>query len=328
MSIIRAMLLADKVPHALLFTGPAGVGKSLAATLLAAGILCGGTGAKPCGVCQACLVFNRSAHPDFVLVRPDGRAIKIDQIRRLQHFAALTPAMGLRRVCLIEEAELMTVQAANSLLKLLEEPPPGFVFILVAGIAQPLLPTILSRCQKIQFQPLASSLLAQTLIARGYVPAAAKVAARLSGGRMGAALELLAPEGLMNRNKAIELLDSLREKRLAAVWERALTLDSLDTKEVVGILEFLVYLLRDIVLVAGRHSEHLIYNTDCMAQLKDWAGHWPEKQNILAIRAVKDTIRAIHGNANTRLAIEALLLHLQDLTEKEIKYVDSSGNPL
>lgn len=316
MRIIRAMLLADTVPHALLFTGPAGIGKSLAGNLLAAGILCGGTGAKPCGVCQACRLFGRSAHPDFALVRPDGRAIKIDQIRTLQHFAAFTPALGLRRVCLIEDAELMTVQAANSLLKLLEEPPAGFVFILVAGIAQPLLPTILSRCQKLSFQPLAAGLLAQALAAKGYVPEAANVAARLSGGRMGTALELLAPGGLINRDKAMALLDSLQDKGLAAVWDQALALDSLDTKDVVGILEFLVCLLRDIVLVAGRHSEHLLYNSDCIPQLTGWAEAWPEKQNLLAISAVKDTLRAIRGNANTRLAIEALLLNLKDLAEK------------
>ncbi len=314
--IIRAMLLADKVPHALLFTGPAGVGKSLAGTLLAAGILCGGGSGKPCGACPACIMFDRGAHPDFILVRPDGRAIKIDQIRNLQHFAALTPAMGLRRVCMIEEAELMTVQAANSLLKLLEEPPPGFVFILVSGTAQPVLPTILSRCQKLQFQSLPAGLLAQALIDKGYRPEAANVAARLSGGRMGTALELLAPEGLMNRNKAIELLDSLRDKRMAAVWGQALALDGLDTKEVLEILDFLVYLLRDIVLVAGSHSEHLIYNMDCSSQLKGWADTWPERQSIMAVSAVKDTMRAIHGNANTRLAIEALLLKLKDLAEK------------
>ncbi|MDF2876270.1 MAG: holB: polymerase delta subunit [Sporomusa sp.] len=326
--ILRGMLLADRMPHALLFTGPAGIGKSLAGKLLAAGILCGGDSNRPCGFCQACIMYNRTAHPDFTLVRPDGRAIKIDQIRALQHFAALAPAVGSRRVCIIEDAELMTVQAANSLLKLLEEPPPGFVFILVAGMAQPLLPTILSRCQKIQFQPLAANTLVQALIARGYAPEAANVAARLSGGRMGAALGLLAPDGLLARNTAAELLDSLLDSGMEPVWDRALRLDGLETKEVVGILEFLVYLLRDVILIAGRYSEHLLYNSDCIPRLNGWAANWSEGQSMLAISAVKNTIRAISGNANTRLAVEALLINLKDLAEKEIKYADSSRYPL
>ncbi|HWR42870.1 DNA polymerase III subunit delta' [Sporomusa sp.] len=314
--ILRTMLFADKMTHALLFAGPAGIGKSLAGKLLAAGILCSGSSTKPCGHCQACIMYSRAAHPDFTLVRPDGRAIKIDQIRALQHFAALAPAAGLRRVCLIEDAELMTVQAANSLLKLLEEPPPGFVFILVAGTAQPLLPTILSRCRKIQFQPLAAGTLAQALVVKGYAPEAANVAARLSGGRMGAALGLLAPEGLAARNTAAELLDSLQDNGMEAVWDKALKLDSLEPKEVVVILEFLIYLLRDVVLIAGRHSEHLLYNIDYVPKLNSWADNWSEGQSISAISAVKNTIRAISGNANTRLAVEALLINLKDLAEK------------
>lgn len=310
------MLAADRIPHALLFSGPAGIGKSLIATLLAAGILCGGNSDRPCGYCQTCILFNRNAHPDFTLVRPEGATIKIDQIRALQHYAALAPSVSSRRVCIIEDAELMTVQAANSLLKLLEEPPPGFVFILVAGTAQPLLPTILSRCRKLQFQPLAASILAKALEARGHVPEAANVAARLSGGRMGTALRLLAPDGLAARNMAADLLENLHDSKMTAIWDKALKLDSLETKEIVTVLEFLLYLFRDIVLVAGRHSERLIYNSDLVPKISRWAVNWSEGQGISAINAVKNTIRAIGGNANTRLALEALLINLKDLAEK------------
>ena len=210
----------------------------------------------------------------------------------------------------------MTVQAANSLLKLLEEPPPGFVFILVAGTAQPLLPTILSRCLKLQFQALNVSILAQALVARGHLPEAADVAARLSGGRMGTALGLLAPDGLTARNMAADLLDNLHNSKMTDIWEKVLKLDSLESKEIVAVLEFLIYLFRDIVLVAGRHSEHLVYNSDLVPKIADWGVNWSEGQGISAINAVKNTIRAIGGNANTRLALEALLINLKDLVEK------------
>ncbi|WP_371376273.1 DNA polymerase III subunit delta' [Sporomusa aerivorans] len=315
-AMVKAMLSSGNLPHALLFTGPLGVGKSLIAQILAAGILCSSDYDKPCGHCQSCMQFNRGAHPDFILVRPDGANIKIDQIRLLQHFAALSPAISHGRVCLIEDTELMTVQAANSLLKLLEEPPPGFVFILVAGTSKPLLPTILSRCRKISFQQLPADVLAQALVNQGYSSDAAVVAARLSGGRMGKALSLIKAEGLESRTTAVELINCLYNRDRMAVWEQAARLESLDNKDIVIVLEFVLYLLRDVLLVAGRYDEQLIYNIDLESKLAAWAGIWSENACMAALSAVRDTIRAIGGNANTRLALEELLIKLRDLVEK------------
>lgn len=315
-SLCKAMLSSGKLPHALLFTGPAGIGKSLTAKLLAGGILCTDNHGKPCGQCQSCLLYDRSAHPDFTLIRPDGATIKIDQIRAVQHFASLAPSISPGRVCLIEDAELMTVQAANSLLKLLEEPPPGFVFILVAGTLKPLLPTILSRCRQIRFYPLPVGELEQALGNRGFNPEAATVAARLSGGRMGKALTLMEPQGLAAREMAVQLFDSLQNRDMTAIWDQAAKLDSLETKELLNMLDFFLYLLRDVLLVAGGYSEQLIYNIDLGQQLARWASEWPEGRGLAAINTVKDTIRAIGGNANTRLAIEELLIKLRDISGK------------
>ncbi|WP_425059633.1 hypothetical protein SCACP_02250 [Sporomusa carbonis] len=314
--ILQAMLASGKVPHALLFIGAAGIGKSLVARLLAAGLLCGNSSAKPCGHCQACLMYSHGAHPDFTLVCPDGASIKIDQIRALKQFAALAPSVSSGRVCIIEDAEFMTVQAANSLLKLLEEPPPGFVFILVAGTAQPLLPTILSRCRKIQFQPLPPTILAEALVSKGYAAESAVVAAKLSGGRMGKALGLLAPDGLAARDMAAGMIEGLSGQDTVNIWNMASQLDGLETKEILTVLGFLLYLFRDMVLLAGKHNEQLLYNIDLAPKLVAHTAKWPEGQSLAALGAVKDTIRAISGNANSRLALEALLIHLKDLAGK------------
>lgn len=312
---LRALVAADKIPHALLLVGPTGIGKSLIARLVAAGALCGGQD-SPCGRCQACTMFSRGAHPDFTLVNPDGKTIKIDQIRALQHFAALMPVVSLRRVCIIEDAEVMTVQAANSLLKLLEEPPSALIFILVAGTSQPLLPTVLSRCRKIQFQSLPAAMLANALAAKEYAPETAQVAARLSGGRMGAALNLLAPDGFAARGRAIELLDSVLGSERAPVWYKAAQLDNLESKAIVEVLDFLIYLFRDIVIFAGRHGHQLLYNIDLAPELAGWAENCSEDQGIKAVGIIKNSVRAIGGNANTRLTLEALLINLRDLIEK------------
>lgn len=313
---VKTMLSTGKMPHALLFAGPAGIGKSLLAKLVAAGILCSSDDGKPCGHCHSCLLFSRSAHPDFTQITPDGIAIKIDQIRLLKNFAALTPAVGTGRVCLIEDAELMTVQAANSLLKLLEEPPPGLVFILIAGTGKPLLPTILSRCRKVLFHALPTSVLEQALVDKGNEPAAAAVAARLSGGKMGKALALLAPDGLASRDMAVQLLASIEQADMTAVWEQTTKLAGLEPRNIVTVLEFFLYLLRDLLVVAGQYGEQLLYNIDLVQELAGLVPAWPESRCLVAVAAVKNTIRAIEGNANTRLALEELLINLKDWSGK------------
>jgi DNA polymerase-3 subunit delta' len=326
--IIRAMLAADRMPHALLFSGPSGIGKALTAKLTAAGILCTAGGDKPCGCCQSCLLFNRGAHPDFIQVVPDGATIKIDQIRMLKSFAALTPSVGAGRVCLIEDAEVMTVQAANSILKLLEEPPNGLVFILTAGTGKPLLPTILSRCRKISFCLLPAAALEQALVQKGYAADTAAVIAHLSGGRMGKALALLAPDGLEFRDMALALLRDIQQQDMAAVWSQSSKLSSLAAKDLISVLEFFLYLLRDLLVVAGGYGEQLLYNIDLVQELAGRAADWPERRSMAAVTAVKNTMRALEGNANGRLALEDLLINLKDWQEKGVQYVNSSRYPL
>lgn len=325
---IRAMLSTEKMPHALLFAGPAGIGKTLTAKLTAAAILCSSEGSEPCGHCQACLLFKQGSHPDYIQVVPDGATIKIDQIRQIKGFAALSPSLGAGRVCLIEDAELMTVQAANSILKLLEEPPSGFVFLLTAGNSKPLLPTILSRCRKISFHLLPASVLEQALMDKGYEQLDAAVAARLSGGRMGKAIDLLAPDGLAFRTMAVELLNDIHHQDMMSIWNQATKLSGLTGKELTSVLGFFLYLLRDLLVVAGQYGEQLLYNIDLEHKFSELAPQWPESRSMAAVAAVKDTMRALDSNANARLALEELLINLKDWQEKGEQYVNSSRHSL
>ena len=132
---LRHMAESGRMPHALLFAGPRGVGKFLAARIFAAALLCGGQ-ARPCGVCPSCRAAAAGAHPDWSVVQPDGQAIKIEQVRALQGVLATAPVLAKRRVALFDDAEKLTLEAANSLLKLLEEPVGETVFLLVSGSRQ------------------------------------------------------------------------------------------------------------------------------------------------------------------------------------------------
>jgi len=154
---LRLARQLDKLPHALLFSGPAGLGKNAFAMELARSLLCAQpspTG-EACGACKNCYLFAAGTHPDLFAIAPleEGKAILIDQIRSLGEFLALRPHTAMRKVVVLAPAEVMNLHASNSLLKLLEEPPLGSYFILVCKQAARLAPTILSRCVRVEFCP-------------------------------------------------------------------------------------------------------------------------------------------------------------------------------
>ncbi|HWR39517.1 MAG TPA: DNA polymerase III subunit delta' [Patescibacteria group bacterium] len=313
---LQGMVARGNVPHALLFVGPAGIGKQVAAQVTAAALLCVGDTVRPCGTCPSCRLNQRQVHPDLLRIGPDGAAIKIDQIRGLQHEAALAPVMGERRVCIINDAELMTTQAANSLLKLLEEPPPGFLFILVAQDSRPLLPTILSRCCRLRFSVLPGDLLIRTLREQGQEESAAAVAARLSGGRLGKALEILQPDGLMSRNQAMEWLVQISNEQGPLENKDTVNVEQLSSREAVPLLQRLLVLLRDLLLLCGKHDQQLIFNLDLVPRLTALMPRWTEPGLLAAMERVRATQRAVNGNANVRLSLEALWIRLDELVKR------------
>lgn len=174
-SKIREQLLGqglDRLPHAMLLVGPAGVGKAAFSEQLATLLLCESATAEltACGNCQACRWLDAGNHPDFRRVAPDGDdeteegasektkkrgpgTIRIDQIRELESFVFVGSHRNGRRVVLVTEADAMNGAAANSLLKILEEPPSSVYFILISSRTKSLLPTIRSRCRVIAFGP-------------------------------------------------------------------------------------------------------------------------------------------------------------------------------
>jgi DNA polymerase-3 subunit delta' len=183
---VLGLLEADTAApaHAYLFVGPANVGKATVARKFAAALLCG----EEAGCRRR---VEAGVHPDAVVVEPDGRtSLGVDRARSTVALAALTPVEGKRQVFLIEEAGLMNDEAANALLKTLEEPPPSTVFILVADSIESLPPTIASRCRTVMFGRVTEDEIEEGLVALGATPEQAGNAARISGGRPGLAVAL------------------------------------------------------------------------------------------------------------------------------------------
>ncbi len=180
---------AGRIAHAFLLSGPHGVGKKSCAALMAQAILC--TSEEPaCGVCPECKKFLAGLHPDVHIIEPDGRSVKIDQIRDLRKQIALKPFSGSRHIVIIHQADRMTTEAQNALLKSLEEPEGGTVFFLVTEQQGTMLQTIVSRCRPLRIFPLDIKKCAAALAEKGILPEKAEKLAGWAQGSVGRALEI------------------------------------------------------------------------------------------------------------------------------------------
>ncbi len=194
--ILTRAIAADRVPHAYLFTGPAGVGKFLAARALAMTLNCAESGEDACGECLSCRKIMRSSHPDvFVLSPPEKKKnIAVDAVRELMRRLLTRPHEGRAKVAIIDPADTMTESAANALLKTLEEPRPGAFLVLISSAGSSLLSTVRSRCQQIRFRALPTDVVETLLMDSGTSPEDAAVAASLSNGSMAQAATYLSED--------------------------------------------------------------------------------------------------------------------------------------
>ncbi len=197
---------AERPHHAYVLAGPEGSGKSLVARAFVASLLCPDGG---CGTCRDCTLALREHHPNEFIVEPEGRDIHIDTIRdEVWHHAYRTAPEPGRKVFVIREADRLSPPAADTLLKVLEEPPLDTVFLLLSARAQELPDTVLSRCHVVVFAALPESFVVRELEQEGVDRTRAQLVARLSGGNLGRARRMATdPEGLAFRDVAASALD-------------------------------------------------------------------------------------------------------------------------
>jgi DNA polymerase III subunit delta' len=201
--------------HAYLFAGPEGSGKQLAARAFAAALLCHRGG---CGRCRDCRLALDDRHPNLLLLEPEGRDIRVGDgpdddgtARWMVSRAYLTPPEPGRKVFRLDQADRMTEEAADVLLKALEEPPADTVILLSSARPDEVPETVRSRCQTVTFHPLAEAFVVGTLTEEGVEEGRARVAARVAGGNLGRARRIAVdPEGLRFRDSALEALGDAR----------------------------------------------------------------------------------------------------------------------
>ncbi|MBC7235486.1 MAG: DNA polymerase III subunit delta' [Chloroflexi bacterium] len=303
--LLRRSLAGGRLAHAYLITGPEHIGKTHLALEFAAALVCEGDDA-PCHRCVACGQVAQGQHPDVLQVEPDGSHFKIDQVRGLQYDLALSPREAKRRVCILTNFERATTEAANALLKTLEEPPPHVVLIVTATDASLLLPTIVSRCQLLALRIVPRPLIEEALLERTEDAALARLLSSLAGGRVGWALEaLVQPDLLQQRQEDIRrlwhLLSADRAQRLESAEELA------KRQNIGELLAVWQVWWRDVVLLHGG-CEELVVNQDLRRELGLVAAACTAEQSGAALRYIARMPEQLEHNVNARLALEALLL--------------------
>lgn len=229
-----------RVNHAYLFSGPSAVGKFMVARTLAAAVLCPRGG---CGECNVCRRVIQEVHPDVTVIRPAGKNIPVETIRKMRMDAYRKPSESERRIFIVKSAERMWEEGASTLLKVLEEPPANVVFVLVTANRQALLPTIRSRCQELRFSRVPLEELKDYIVEKkGVDPQDASLIVRLTGGVLGRALDWCdEPWRLERRDRVVRAARALRRADLNQTMEMAGGL----VKEIESPLDELVSSYRD-----------------------------------------------------------------------------------
>lgn len=308
---LRQIIERKSLPGAMLFTGPESVGKYLVAVSFAMAVNCDereDSNIYGCGICGSCHRIEAGIHPDVLTVRPDGNHIKIGQIRDLIEKISTRPKEASTRFVMIDGVSLMTVEAANALLKSLEEPPLNTVFILISSSMLSVLPTIRSRCCNIGFMPLETESVEHILSGKlEYSHEVASSASLMSDGGVRsavAAIEKGWSERLFWLCSETAALKTMSLPVILALAEE-MTRKGDDIKTA---LEIIKGFFRD--LAVFRYKPDSIRSRDSIAVLGRAARYYEDHELVSILEKVHEAQRSLELNAVSRLAVETLFLKI------------------
>jgi DNA polymerase-3 subunit delta' len=320
--LLQSYLERAGLPPALLFVGERGIGKATVAQTFVATLFCSdrpAKGGEPCGQCLACRKIVRGTHPDFLSIVPEeeGSDIKIDQIRAMQNRIIFPPMEATRSVVVIDPADAMTLAAANSLLKTLEEAPSYLLFLLICSRVDALPETVRSRCQTVAFHTPAFSQLETLLMQkRGWSTADARLVAAFCGGRIGEALSATvesarAAESDLHTQVAEETLADY--SKLLATAKRAAESDA----SFQAGLRYLSGWFRDVLVLQAMPAPEAVDPSSLVYawrqdELAKWAVRSSPYQVGRFLARIEELQKAQARNVNNHLAMETLLMELRD----------------
>ncbi len=300
----------QSLPCAYLILGPPHTGKTTLALDFACLMNCEGK-ERPCGSCHSCCRITSGKHPDVVVIKAlEGKEeVGIDQIRGMEREAFIPPFEGIAKTFIIQER--LSLEAANSLLKTLEEPPPKVLFILTSSHREALPLTILSRCSQVELCPLPFSVVQEELEDRGVPEDRARLLAHLSGGRIGWAMSALRDEGVVSRREEV-LKDLVRRVELST-GQRLRDLNI--PRNLDELLNLWEELWRDVLLFQARVPD-FIRSLDMMPEIKHAASKLKLSQVVHFLLLLSKARENLKKNANPRISLELLLINMPRLEEK------------
>jgi len=322
-SLLRRSLDKGIVAHAYLFTGPPHIGKMTLALDLARALNCEAT-KPPCGECVSCQKIDQGKHADVQIIglnsindtSGDKRQaeISIDQIRQLQHSANLPPFEGRCKVFIIDRAEFLSIEAANCLLKTLEEPESRVVFVLLADKSSFIPETVVSRCQWLKLAPVAAGEVETTLVSHwGVEPQKARLLARLCKGCIGWAISAVENEDFLvrhyeMRDKITDIMFAGNEERFAYAAQLAAQF-SQKRDAVQEVLCLWLDLWRDMLLIKAGFGEAII-NIDFEDKLNRWVEGYSLGDVKVFISDIQAAREQLMQNASPYLVLEVLMLNM------------------
>ncbi|UCE17409.1 MAG: DNA polymerase III subunit delta' [Gemmatimonadota bacterium] len=336
--ILAASAHKNRIPHAFLFYGPEGVGKDAMACALAKHLNCSD---PPCHTCSSCLKISKGQHPDVKMLfphpsslkpeeigalirekaqQPYGKAtftkqasISIETVRELQRTLPYRPYEGTYKVVIMSDADKMTIEAANALLKTLEEPPAATLLILTTGRPHALLPTIVSRCQKVRFDPLKDEEVEKVLIEKHEAdPAKARFASRLAAGNYWKAQEFLNEDIHRLRDEALNIFVTAMSGGIAQIVETAAGITNrFYGDELKDVLRIALLWSRDLLLLHEKKEDREIVNIDRITALRKYIEQYSSSEIHNWIDELKETLELIDRNVNQHLALIGLMLQLE-----------------
>lgn len=299
---LRLALERGRVPSSLIFGGPEGVGKTAMALTLAKALNCRTLTSDSCDECPSCRAIDAGNHPDVMVLAAEVKDVKIEQTRLVKHLARLRPMSGKRRVFIVGEAEKMNDASANSMLKVLEEPPVFSHVILVTPSPHLLLPTIRSRCRALTFSAIAREEIEKILVERDFSTEQARVLALLVDGNLDRALDLGWDEVQALREESWALFEALDSTdRASRFLDRFGAVPKAVQEEFGEVLEVFSSFVRDILLLRLGGDPALLLNPDFEARLREASASWSAPRALGVLGDLDGVLAGLRGNLNKGL---------------------------
>lgn len=312
---IQNVVEQDKVSHAYILNGEKGSGKKMLASLFAMTLQCEKHGSEPCGECHSCKQARSGNHPDIIKVQHEKpNTISVDDIRvQINNDIGIKPYSSPYKIYIIPEAELLTVQAQNALLKTIEEPPEYAVIFLLTENAESLLPTIMSRCVMLKLRNIRTTLIRKYLMEQMHIPDyQAEICAAFAQGNMGRAIMLASSEHFNEiKEEALQLLRYINEMEISEIVSAIKKITTYKL-EITDYLDIIMIWYRDVLIYKATKDVNGIVFADQLKYIKERANKSSYEGIEIILESLEKAKTRLKANVNFDLVMELLLLTIKE----------------